>query len=219
MNTKLVPLFLAVALAAPAANIFYENFDGATPGFDPTLGVIPGTQFTLVAGSIDVNGATPPGYYPELCVAPTSGNCIDTTGAAPWGRGTISTTDAIFFTPGEYVLSFDLEGWYDTIEGDVTDAWATVQVSLGPLFTPESFTVVGGDQGLVEQIPFTVVSSNFATLTFSDQEGKYSFAGGILDNVSIDTVDPPDPPAPEPGTMLLGGVGALIVFAGKRARQ
>jgi len=217
---RLLLLFLAFVLALPAAAIFSENFEGAIPGYDATTGaVIAGTQFTLVAGSIDVNGpgngGSIPGYYPELCVSPTSGNCIDTTGANPAGRGTISTTNQILFSnPGEYILSFDLEGWYDS---GYTDATATVQVDLGSLIVGDQYTVDGGLNPYAPVvIPFQVTAPNTSvTLTFTDLSGTYSFAGGILDNISIS-----DPVAvPEPASLPLFGVGALILLAKKRARQ
>jgi len=221
---KLLLLFLAFVLASPAAAIFSENFEGATTlGFDGTYGVIAGTQFSLTAGSIDVNGPGSPGYYPELCTAPASGNCIDTTGGGTptgvgTGPGTISTTSPIVFsTPGWYILSFDLEGWYDTVEGDITDDVATDRVDLGTLIVDDEFTVYGADNPYpAEEILFQVTAPNTsATLTFTSLGGNYSFAGGILDNISIS--DPA--PVPEPTPLLLFGVGALIVLAKQRARQ
>jgi hypothetical protein len=207
---KLLLLLLAVALASPAGVIFSENFEGATPGYDSTIGVIPGTLFSLTAGSIDVNGT---GYYASLCVIPPeSGNCIDTTGGSLPVRGTLQTTNQITFTtPGSYVLSFDLEGWY---QPGITDAYATVRVDLGSLIVDNEFTVYGADNPYpVDNIPFTVTSpGTLAYLTFTDLSGDYSFAGGILDNVSISST-------PEPGSVLLFGVGALIVLARKRVRR
>ena len=157
------------------------------------------------------NGSTIAPYYPELCVPPTSGNCIDTTGGTPPGRGTLSTTAPISFAPGAYILSFDLAGWYDT---GVTDAWATVQVDLGSLIVGDQFTVYGADDPYqAVQIYFQVTTSTSATLTFTDLNGNHSFAGAILDNVSIAD------PAPEPRSILLFGFGALILLAQRRVRQ
>ena len=180
-HVKFLLLFLAVVLAAPAAAIFSEDFEGATPGYDGTLGIIAGTQFSLVSGSIDVNGPGNGGsiapYYPELCVAPTSGNCIDTTGGES-GRGTMSTTVPISFTTaGAYVLSFDLEGWSDS---GFTDAYATVRVDLGSLIVNDQFTVYGANNPyLPAGILFQVIAPTQATLTFTDLGGNYSFAGAI----------------------------------------
>ena len=205
---KLLLLFLAVVLASPAATIFSENFEGATPGFNNATGAIAGTQFTLTSGSIDVNGpgngSSISGFYQELCVAPTSGNCIDTTGGNPAGRGTISTTIPISFnTPGSYALSFDLAGWY---EPGFTDVHATVQVDLGSLIVHDQFTANGASNPYaVVTIPFQVTAPTAATLTFTDLSGNYTFAGAILDNVSISST-------PEPGSVLLFGAGALLIL-------
>jgi len=217
---KLVLLFLAFVLASPAGAIFSENFEGATPGYDSTLGVITGTQFSLTAGSIDVNGlakGSSPAWYPELCRLPASGYCIDTTGGSAPGPGTISTTAPIVFsTPGYYMLSFDLEGWYDTMNGNnTTNADATVRVDLTGLITNAEFEVSGDNPYLTDEILFQVTASNTsATLTFTSLGGNYSYAGGILDNVSIDSSDP----VPEPRSVLLFGLGALILAARIRVR-
>ena len=211
---KFAALFLTVVLASHASIIFSENFEGATPGWSNTLGVIPGTQFSLVSGTIDVNGAGNPGDYPWLCVAPTSGNCIDTTGGgAGQTRGTISTTAPIVFSaPGVYILTFDLEGWYDPVNS-VLDAWATVQVDLGNLIVGQQYTVYGADNPYAPvEIAFDVTAPTSATLTFTDLNGNHSYAGGILDNVEIDSV-------PEPATTLLFGFGAVALLAKKRARS
>jgi len=200
--------------------IFSENFEGGTPGYVGTTGVIAGTQFSLVNGTIDVNGpgngGTVSAYYPWLCAAPASGACIDTTGGSNQ-RGTIGTTAPIVFSaPGEYILTFDLEGWYESgVPGyaDVTDAWATVQVDLGNLIVGNQFTVYGADNPYSPvEIVFQVAAPASATLTFTDLGGNYGFAGAILDNVEIDS-------APEPVTALLFGFGALTLLAKKHATR
>lgn len=215
-HAKFVLLFLVFVLASHAGAIFTENFEGATPGYDSTVGPITGTLFSLLAGTIDVNGpakGSTPAWYPQLCIAPTSGNCIDTTGGSNPTRGTIATTSPIVFAPGQYVLSFDLEGWYDL---PYTDATATVQVDLGSLIVGQQFTVDGADNPYAAvTIPFLVTTSTSATLQFTDLSGNYPFAGAILDNISIG--DPPT--VPEPSYVLLFGAGAMIVLARTRVRQ
>jgi hypothetical protein len=214
---KLVLLFLAFVLASPAGAIFSENFDGATPGYDNTLGAITGTYFSLTAGSIDVNGpakGSSPEWYQELC-APTSGNCIDTVGGSNALPDTIKTASEITFNAaGWYVLSFDLEGWYESYD---TSEWATVQVDLGSLIEDDQITVYGtSNPYLPDAILFQVTTpGTSAYLTFSTVNSNSTYAGGILDNVSIDPADP----APEPRSVLLFGLGALILVARKRVRQ
>ncbi len=210
-SVKFLLLFLVVALASPAGTVFFEGFDeNGAPIDDDTNGGsrIGNTQFYLSSGSIDLVGGS---YYSQLCSAPASGYCIDTTGAGNQ-RGVIYAP--ITLGPGNYVLSFDLEAWYTT---DITDANAVVQVDfggVGGLIVPQSIQVVGGNTYAPISIPFTVASTVTDYLTFTDQGGTYPFAGAILDNVEIDTSS-----VPEPGSVVLFGVGALILLASKRARR
>src|SRR5208283_3854128 len=150
-SVKFLLLFLVVALASPAGTVFFEGFDGngAPIEDDTTVGQIGNTQFYLSSGSIDLVGGS---YYPQLCSAPASGYCIDTTGAGNQ-RGVIDAP--ITLDPGNYVLTFDLVAWYTP---DVTDANATVQVDfggVGGLIVPQSITVYGGNTYAPISIPFT----------------------------------------------------------------
>jgi hypothetical protein len=208
---RFVLLFLATVLVSTAGVIFSENFSGATPGDYATTGVLTGTNFTLTAGSIDVDGT---GWYADSCVAPTSGNCIDTTGYGNM-RGVLTSTNAISFSPGQYLLSFDLAGWSVTSasEGGPQTESATVEVDLGTLVVDQQYFRNGSlNPYPTVYIPFTVTSTTAANLVFTDLSGTTGYAGAILDDIEIQSV-------PEPGSLMLIGAGALILLARKRARK
>ncbi len=102
----LAVIFVATCTTCQATLLFSENFEGATPGYDSTIGAIGGTGFSLVSGTIDIKG---PGWYPLLGTGTASGNCVDTVGGGGGTSGQrIETTDsfsasifALDIRPGE----------------------------------------------------------------------------------------------------------------------
>src|SRR5690349_15565458 len=107
-------LTLSLSIGAQAGVIFSENFETAVTGTYSTAGgVITGTTFSLVSGSIDIVGGASYGW---LCAAPASSICLDTTGSTASfpGRGVVGTTSLLSLSAGTDVLSFSLVRWNDT---------------------------------------------------------------------------------------------------------
>lgn len=212
MILRIAAILLAAALSLPAGIIFSEDFEGGVAIQSQTSGVLEGTQFRIVSGSVDV--VTPDAQYAVNCTYPTSGTCIDTTGGGHDGLGTIETIDEIELTPGEYILSFDLIGWkyYSNTQR------ATVRVTFGDIFD-QVFERDGALNPYDTIIaPFVVQSDTSARLTISTLQGR-AFAGAILDNIMISTPDDAsDVHSPEPGTWALIGIGGALLFLGKKIR-
>ncbi len=212
MTLRLATALLAAAISLPAGIIFSEDFEGGVAIQSQTSGVLVGTQFRVVSGSVDV--VTPDAQYADNCSYPTIGTCIDTTGGGSGGLGTIETIDEIELAAGEYVLSFDLIGWH-RVKTKLTQK-ATIRVTFGDLFD----AVYERDGALNPYstiiVPLVVDTPTSARLVFSTIKGS-AFAGVILDNIMlVGPDDPADVHSPEPGTLALLGLGGLILFVGKR---
>jgi hypothetical protein len=207
----------AVARATPTFQDNFESDPGLVQGFDNTLGVITGTQFSLIQGSIDVNG---PSYYSTLCAAVGQADCIDTQGTGT-PLGEIQTTNSISLAAGNYVLSFNMQGWSCASPDPncpINTNTATVNVLLGPTATPgslvnQNITMVGtGDVYPITNISFTVAASTSAFLSFTTTAVSAAYSGNILDDISIN----PAGSVPEPGSVVLVGLGIAALAAARR---
>src|SRR6266853_6636412 len=124
MVLKLATLMLVFAVSSVAGQLFQENFSGAVPGGGYSYGPIPGTQFTVTGGNVDVVGVIGGSYF--SCVDNPSGNCLDLIGSG--GSGGISSVPTFNLTPGTtYIVKFGV------VAQGVT---ANIQfsVGIGPLF-------------------------------------------------------------------------------------
>src|SRR5437879_2110521 len=74
MVIKPSTLMLVFAVTSVAGQLFQENFSGAVPAAGYTFGPIPGTQFTVTGGSVDVVGVIGGSHF--SCVDHPSGNCL-----------------------------------------------------------------------------------------------------------------------------------------------
>src|SRR5262249_15598791 len=71
---------LLIAPAACKADGISENFNAVTPALNATN---IGSFFTVTGGAVDIVGGA---LFGGLCVAPTSGNCLDMDGSTGGGR-------------------------------------------------------------------------------------------------------------------------------------
>ena len=217
---RIARLLLVLALAmvpAFAGTLFFEDFEGddVVNIQSQTSGVLVGTQFRIVSGSVDV--ITPIDSYTVMCSAPLSGNCIDTVGGGRQGLGVIESIDPIDFAPGDYVISFDLIGWfYSTSQLSQT---ATVEASIGSLWSDTYVRVGSNNPYPTVTAYFTVDSATSERIRFTTLAGS-GFAGAILDNVKITTVGEGDEETvPEPGTFALFGSALVGLGLLRRFKQ
>ncbi len=199
-----------------AATVFSENFEGSTIGFYATPSTITGSIFQLIGntGSADINGpdnGVGPVDYGWLCASPAaSGKCLDTTGSG--SRGTIETILSYNFTPGTYQLSIGITRWNDTVAGGGLQD-ANLRINIGSLFSNSYAVNSSWINGIVVET-FTVATGTTAKLTIADASGTAGFAGAIIDNISVDSVNG----IPEPSTYALIGSGVAALFFARRKR-
>jgi hypothetical protein len=180
-----------------------EDFEGVAVG-TKSAGTVIG-EFTVSSGSVDVVGT---GFFGELCVLPTAGNCVDMEGSSP---GAIASTLAFTLAAGtEVTLSFDLIG---SQRGSSNDTLVT----FGAAFS-ETFTRASGDAPPTVVRIFTLGSAQTASLTFADVDGG-SFFGAMLDNVTLAAEAPSSVPLPGTATLMAVGLAALLGFTRHRSRR
>jgi len=198
--SKVLKLFaVTLLLLSPAvskADSISENFDSLTPKLTIGTGGTVGA-FTVTSGNVDVVGGALYGY---LCVAPTSGNCVDLDGDT---NGQISSAN-LTLTPGVYDLSFDLIGSQRGYTNSVT-------VTLGSLYD-QTFVLTSSDvtDGIVNTT-INVTSTTVVPLVFTSNTPGYN--GALLDNVSL---TPGTVATPEPASLSLLGFGLFGLFAARR---
>jgi hypothetical protein len=187
-------LFIVVALSGFSASaygsvILSENFDELTPA----LGVTSAGAFSTINGTnVDIVGGS---LFGSLCAPPESGHCVDMNGTSGNPQGQLQSN--MQFSPGEYLLSFDLIGSARGITASVTAAFGNYN---------QMFTLASNDtiSGIVANQPVVLTSPGYL-LFASDITGD---SGLLLDNVVVSTV--PEPTSFVPlGSALLAGAIAL----------
>jgi hypothetical protein len=182
-------VLMAVALCGLAASayssvILSENFNELTPTAAATS---VGAFHTINGTNVDIVGGA---FFGSLCVAPESGNCIDMNGSGGNPQGQLQSN--MLFSPGSYLLSFDLIG---SSRGNT----ASVTVTLGNY--NQTFTLASNNYtgGIVTDQPVTLASPDHL-LFASDIPGD---VGLLLDNVVVATA------VPEPASLLPLGLAFL----------
>jgi hypothetical protein len=183
----LVACVLCIAADASASTVvFSDNFAGDPLG----LGVATLSNWTIVAGNVDVIGAD--GTNSSYDFYPGSGKYLDLDGTGPASPDTNATIQTVAsFGPGIYNLTFDLGNnkcggsTVNTLDVFLGSTRAGSLATTGfPALSHESFTFssTGGELSFVQGGP-------------ADQQGSFLF------NVQLATA------APEPGTFAVLGVG------------
>ncbi len=199
-------IFIALAVTAPAAPIFYDDFNSyadrtywlTPPPTEPTAPNHFGV-WQVTRNTVDIHG---PDWVYWLC---GDGNhCVDLNGS--YSADTCGTIQATFdLTPGWYVLSFDLGG---SQRGFVplNDTNDSASVSFGGW--TQTFT-------FAPSMPFARYESpamwlgGTQTVTFADATAVSDAMGILLDNISIDSIEP----TPEPASIILlvAGLGCIAI--------
>ncbi len=223
-SAKLVAacLSLCVCLAlsftgqAAASTIFQENFSGATPGGGSQaggaygVGAIPGTHITVTGGNVDVVGVVNGTNF--SCVDNPTGNCLDLIGNT--GSGSISSLSGLNLTAGDtYTISFGMDA-----QGSV----GNLQFSVGLGTFSQTVTAMPAPDPN-ETLTYTPSSNQSnAFLTFTSITNVDNVHGPVLDNIVV-TETPGSGPGPsstpEPGSLLLLGVGLATLAGFVRQRR
>lgn len=184
---------VACVLGASQANagiVFSDNFDTEAVGLNASL-----TNWTITNGTIDVIGQGSP-----FDLLPGNGRYVDLDGTT--SNAAMVTHSFLFQNGVNYQLKFDLAG---SQRGDTNTLFLSVGTLLG---APINIT-------LGSSVPFTTFTYNFvgngtsAGILFDHQGGNN--LGLLLDRVVLTEV-------PEPGSLLLCGLGAVSALGLRRRR-
>ena len=194
--------------AAKATTVFQEDFSGATPG--TYSGAIPGTNFTVTGGNIDIVGVLNGSFF--TCVANPTGNCLDLIGNV--GSGQITSTTGINLIAGHtYTISYTsiLQG-FPTGSSTPTSNYS---VGLGSSVFSETSTPT-----------VTPVSISFleattqldALLIFTSITNIDNVHGPVLSDITV-TDTGAAVPLPAALPLFVGGLGVLGVLGWRRKRK
>lgn len=184
---------VACSLGVQAAPVFSDNFDASVSG----LNVVP-TGWTVSDGTVDVVGG-------GFCV---SGLCVDLDGST--GNAGILSRDFALLGGLDYTLSFDLSG---SKRGGGTDD-ILITFGTSTLFLDD---LAGAAPYTNYSLDFTPGSDGIFAISFANAGGDN--IGALLDNVVLTSDDTPNGTVPEPGTLVLLGLGLAGLAFTRRRKQ
>ena len=204
MNAKyiLAAALLAGSAATQAGIVFSDNFNAETPGLSTTP-----SNFTLVAGTVDVIGNGPSG--PLFDLLPGHGYYIDLDGSTFQG-GTLRR-DLSLNAGVTYTASFDLAG---SQRPDISNI---VTVGFGP--ASAMFIRFSSDPFATFQLFFTPITTGTYALSFANGGGDN--IGALLDNVLVTfpTATSAAVSEPESVALMLAGLGIGGLVSRRRVQR
>lgn len=177
---------------ASATVLLQENFSTTTGGtFSST---IPGSQFKVTGGNVDVIGVLNGGFF--SCQDNYSGNCLDMIGNM--GFGSIGSIPTFTLVAGDtYTITF----------GVVAQALSTsldFSVGLGSLSAVETAPYAAPAHLTVTFTP--TVTQSGAALTFASITNVNNVNGPVLDNIMLTETTGSSTPEPTSTALVLTGL-------------
>jgi hypothetical protein len=197
MRRIILPVMAGIAFLGAAsqcsAAVLSDTFNSENGGI-PTLNYSGFANWNVTSGSVDLIGNGSFDFYPG------NGLYVDLDGSTGQPG---QLTSKLSFSPGSYVLTFDLGGNARGDANKITD------IALGSFST--SLNLASASPYQLYSYTFTTTGGN---LVFTDLTGGNQNIGNILDSVTVTST-----PLPSTWTMLIAGLAGIGFFAYRGSRK